>query len=257
MRDKDYHPENYWSEVGDRIESREEGNNVIAGDDEPYYRYKREQFLNLLRGVSFQNKSVLEIGCGPGGNLLEVLKLNPKKLSAVDISSQMVSLATKKVPSNVTITKINGTQLPFDDSTFDIIFTATVLQHNTDESMLKALTQEICRVSSDRVYLFERIESEIKGDELCYGRPVPYYTEIMKNNGYELVSTSFINIRSSYYISGAIRKGLNPKNRKEGESLNGISNALQHLTLPLTSVLDKIFTSKKDIARLEYKKLNS
>lgn len=257
MTKKEYHPESYWSEVGSRIESREQGNNVIAGDDEPYYRYKRAQFLNLLKGVSFENKSVLEIGCGPGGNLLEVMKLNPKKLSAVDISSQMVSLASKKVPSNVTITKIDGTQLPFDDSTFDIIFTATVLQHNTDESMLISLMNEICRVSANRVYLFERIESEIKGDELCYGRPIRYYEEIMKENGYELVSTSFINIRSSYYVSGAIRKVLNSKDRKEGESLNGVSNTLQKITLPITGILDKIFTSKKDIARLEFKKVDN
>ncbi len=253
MKEK-YHPEQYWTEVGKRIQAREDGKNVIAGDDEPYYRYKRNRFLELLHAVDFKGKSVLEIGCGPGGNLLEVLKRQPNQLTGVDISSQMVGLAKSKLPDSVNIVKINGTKLPFADQLFDIVFTATVLQHNTDEAMLKQIMAELSRVSADRVFLFERIESEIKGDELCYGRPVDYYSAIMKKNGFELTSKEFINIRTSYYVSGAIRKGLNPKTRQEGEPLNKLSTFLQNITLPITKLLDKVLTSNKDIARLEYRR---
>ena len=79
-----------------------------------------------------------------------------------------------------------------------------------------------------------------------------YDTEIQN-----LVSSKWINIRTSYYVSGAIRKGLNSKDRVEGEPLNGISVFLQNLTLPVTRQLDKIFTSRKDIARLEFKRIQS
>jgi ubiquinone/menaquinone biosynthesis C-methylase UbiE len=250
-----YQPETYWSEVASRIADREDGKNVIAGDDEPYYRYKRERFLSLLKEVDFSGKKVLEIGSGPGGNLVEVLKMGPQKLMGADVSAPMIELAKKKLPPEVELVKVNGTELPFPDQTFDIVFTATVLQHNTDEAMLKALIKEICRVSAGEVYLFERIEKEILGDELCYGRPVSYYAEIMKNHGFELVSTKFINIRSSYYVSGAIRKGLNPKERREGEPLTGIAVLLQKLTLPLTKITDRVFTSKKDVARLAFRRV--
>ncbi len=251
-----YNPETYWSEVGKRIKSRENGENVIAGDDEPYYRYKRKKFLSLLDRVDFTNKSVLEIGSGPGGNLVEVLKKGPSKLVGVDISNQMVELARQKVPEQVDVIKINGTELPFEDQSFDIVFTATVLQHNTDENMLVEIMNELSRVSKSEVFLFERVEREIKGDELCYGRPISYYSSIMKNNGFELVSQEFINIKASYYISGAIRKGLNPTSRQEGEPLNGVSIALQKLSLPITMQLDKIFKSPTDVARLQYQRLN-
>ena len=123
-----YHPEKYWSEVSELIKQRND-DNVIAGDDEPYYRYKRNRFLEMLSTIDFNNKNVLEVGCGPGGNLIEVLKKNPKNLQAVDISENMVKLATKNTLGKVAIHKINGTKFPFDDKTFDIIFTATVLQH--------------------------------------------------------------------------------------------------------------------------------
>jgi ubiquinone/menaquinone biosynthesis C-methylase UbiE len=247
-----YHPEKYWTEVGKRIASREEGQNVVAGDDEPYYRYKRERFLEMLNEVDFAQKSVLEIGSGPGGNLIEVAKKQPKRLVGADISAQMIDLARNKVPKNVELIKVNGLELPFEDKTFDIVFTATVLQHNTDETMLKALMKEISRVSRKQVFLFERIENEIIGDELCYGRPISYYSSVMQSEGFKLATESFINIRTSYYVSGAIRKGLNAKSRQEGEPLNGISVALQNLTLPFTKQLDKIFTSHKDIAKMEF-----
>ncbi|MBC36107.1 MAG: hypothetical protein CL663_08720 [Bacteroidetes bacterium] len=71
-----YHPEKYWSEVGSRIQEREQGKNVIAGDDEPFYRYKRVKFLKLLKEIDFDRKKVLEVGCGPGGNLLEMHNLS-------------------------------------------------------------------------------------------------------------------------------------------------------------------------------------
>jgi ubiquinone/menaquinone biosynthesis C-methylase UbiE len=252
MSNSSYHPESYWTEVGSRIKARENGKNVIAGDDEPYYRYKRKKFLELLNEVHFEGKRVLEVGCGPGGNLAEIVKAKPKRLVGVDISAQMVELSAEKLGEGAEVIKINGTSIPFGDRTFDIVFTATVLQHNTDEEMLRQIMGEICRVSSDRVYLFERIENEIKGDALCLGRPVDYYSGIMATHGFQLASTRFINIRSSYYVSGAIRKLLNPANRQEGEPLNGISVALQKLTLPITRQVDKLHRSDKDICRLEY-----
>lgn len=249
-----YQPEKYWSEVGERIESRT-GQNVIAGDDEPYYRYKRQEFLKLLHGVHFANKSVLEIGCGPGGNLLEVLKHNPKSLHAVDISEQMIKLATEKLEGNAEILKINGTSIPNPDNAFDVVFTATVLQHNTDEHMLHKLMSEIARVAGDRVYFFEKIDRKITGDDLCHGRPVAYYEEFMKEHGFALKSTKFINIRISYFVCGFARKLLNPTNRKEGEPLTKFSLFVQKVTLPITKFLDKIFTSRKDVARLEFEKI--
>ncbi|MCB0514803.1 MAG: class I SAM-dependent methyltransferase [Chitinophagales bacterium] len=251
-KSQNYQPEKYWSEVGQRIKARENGKNVIAGDDEPYYRYKREKFLTMLKSVDFSNKSVLEIGCGPGGNLLEVAALQPKTLVGADISSEMVALARNKVPKAVEVIKIDGQTLPFPDQSFDIVFTATVLQHNTNETMLKNIMAEIARVAKEQVLLFERIENEVKGDELCLGRPVQYYANIMQQHGFSLQSEAFINIRTSYYVSGAIRKGLNSGSRQEGEPLNTLSTILQQLSLPITRQLDKIFPSPKDIARLTF-----
>ena len=251
-----YHPEPYWSDVAKRIKARK-GKNVIAGDDEPYYRYKRERFLDLLLEVDFEGKTVLEIGSGPGGNLKALLSKHPRSLTGADISADMIELARTNLPQEVNLVKVDGTSLPFADQSFDYVFTATVLQHNTNEKMLLQLMAEICRVAKEKVFLFERIEDSIKGDDLCYGRPVSYYEGICRQHGFELASSKWINIRTSYYVSGAIRKGLNPKSRVEGEPLNDVSVFLQNITLPVTRQLDKVFTSRRDVARLEFRRIKS
>ena len=249
----EYHPEPYWSDVAKRIKSRE-GENVIAGDDEPFYRYKRKQFLKMLHVVDFTGKSILEIGSGPGGNLKEIWTKNPSRLAGADISLEMILIAQNHLPDKIELEKIDGTSLPFQNQEFDYVFTATVLQHNTNEEMLKNIMAELCRVSKEKVFLFERIEPKIKGDDLCYGRPVQYYEEICNQYGFELQSKSFINIRVSYFISGIIRKVFGRKSRIEGEPYRKSVIVLQNITLPVTRLLDKVFVSNKDVARLEFKR---
>lgn len=254
MKKDTYHPEPYWSTVAQRIGSRN-GKNIIAGDDEPYYRYKRERFLEMLATVDFTEKSVLEIGHGPGGNLKFVHdNFTPSRLCGVDISADMIRLARSILPESVELTKINGTELPFADQTFDVVFTATVLQHNTDETMLAALIGEIARVAKTSVFIFERIDDPIAGDELCLGRPVGYYEAFFRTGGLELVDVEYINIHASYLLAGAIRKGLNPKTREEGQPLNGFSLELQELFLPISKKVDKILTKPRDLAKLEFRR---
>lgn len=253
MKKQEYHPEPYWSDVAKRILDRED-NNVIAGDDEPYYRYKRHRFLELLGSLSFAGKSVLEVGHGPGGNLNFVSKRKPKRLAGADISNDMIALARKNT-SVTDFNKINGVELPFKNKEFDLIFTATVLQHNTDDAMFRKILAEICRSSGKQVAFFEKIEKEISGDDLCVGRPVSYYEMLCKEQGFRLKEVEFINVNISYYVCGAIRKGLNSSNRAEGEPLNGISVFLQNITLPITKILDKIFTAKRNVAKMVFERI--
>ena len=63
IRDR-YNVEDYWSDVAKRMDLRNT-NRLVAGDSEPFYEYKRENFLKLLLANNFHNKSVLEVGCGP------------------------------------------------------------------------------------------------------------------------------------------------------------------------------------------------
>lgn len=250
-----YHPEPYWNVVAGNIAQRS-GSNIIAGDDEPYYRYKRQKFLTLLNRLSFGNKKVLEIGPGPGGNIAEVLHHNPREVHGADISSNMLEMAQSRINDpRATFTKIDGVRIPYENEQFDISFTSTVLQHNTDEKMLKALCAEICRVTRHEVVLFEKIEKQIKGTELCLGRPVSYYEGLMKAHGFELMEQEFLNIPVSYMICGAVRRLFTRAGRHEGEPLPRLAHLIQKISLPLTSRLDKLFPSSREVAMLRFSRM--
>ncbi len=257
MKKEQYHPEPYWSRVAQEIEQRASGE-LLAGDNEPYYDYKRKKFLKMLHSLDFQDKSVLEIGCGPGGNLIELLKRSPERIQGVDISSDMIRIAEKNTQgTHIHVQKIDGTSLPFENDSFDIVFTATVLQHNSDDEMMKRILQEACRVSREKVVLFEKLDSKRSGDDLCVARPIKQYEAICKPLGFELQDVEHINIRPSYYISGIIRKTFNPKTYKEGEKPSSLTPLFQNLTLPITKILDPIFTSKKDVGKLVFQRLSA
>src|SRR5688572_20590488 len=130
-----YHPEPYWDEVARQISNREI--KIVAGDDEPFYRYKRKKFLQILNSIDFRNKKVVELGPGPGGNLFEICKHKPLELVGIDISEEMVKVAGANLTGlPIKIIKVDGTHFPFSDNYFDVSITSTVLQHNTDEKML-------------------------------------------------------------------------------------------------------------------------
>jgi ubiquinone/menaquinone biosynthesis C-methylase UbiE len=254
MSEEKYNPEIYWDNVAKSIAARNDLK-IIAGDDEPYYRYKRKRFLELFDTIDFENKKVLEIGSGPGGNLEYLAKKNCKEIVGVDISSKMIELSKRNLSGkNIQVQKIDGLSLPFDTNYFDLAFTSTVLQHNTDEIQLSKLIKEICRVAHSEVIIFERIEKKVKGHETNLGRPVEYYTRFFKANGFVLVSTHFLAIQVSYYVSGAIRKICNRTLRKEGEPVSKLSSLLQKLTLPITKLLDKLVSGNRDLGMICFKK---
>jgi ubiquinone/menaquinone biosynthesis C-methylase UbiE len=252
---KSYNLPEYWNEVAENIRRRG-SESVIAGDDEPFYRYKRAAFLKYFTRIPFQGKSVLEIGSGPGGNLELVTALGAESITGVDVSSSMLAIARKRLDAKVDLVQVNGTELPFPDNRFDIVFTSTVLQHNTNEEDLQKLAAEICRVAGNDIYIFERIEKKITGHESNTGRPVSYYKALFEKHGCKLERADLLPIQVSYYVSGAIRKLFNPKKRKEGEPSTAVALFLQRVTLPFTKLLDKVVPPSRDLGLLHFIKEN-
>ena len=153
---------------------------------------------------------------------------------------------------SVQVQKIDGYSLPFDSNYFDIVFTSTVLQHNTDEVQLKELIKNICRVSGSEVIIFERIEKDITGHETNLGRPIGYYSQLFKENGFSLIGSRFLPIQASYFLCGTIRKLFNRGDRVEGEPVTRFSYLLESCILPVTSFIDKLIPSKRDLGMLRF-----
>lgn len=247
----------YWGQVAGELDLREE-EKVLAGDDDYYYRYKRKKFLQQLSGITkWKDKSVLEYGCGPGGNLKYLNGLGVNTLTGVDVSGVMLKLARKNTAD---IGKVNlflndGKDIPVEGNSKDIVFTSTVLQHNVNDGKVAGIIRELCRVSSDIVLLCE--DTSPKRRELhahFVSRPVDFYKKQVEENGYEYQTAEFLDIQISYYALGSIRKLFSLGGRKEGEPLSSFGLKMQKYVWALTKRMDPLYQSEKGLTLMLFRK---
>jgi ubiquinone/menaquinone biosynthesis C-methylase UbiE len=253
----EYNPEVYWSRVAQEIKNR--GENYIAGDDNPYYRYKRHKFLRrFLDTIDFQSKVVLEVGFGPGGNLKHIATHHtPRKVFGADISQDMLEIATKNLSlyDTVELKKIDGVNVPYPDQSVDISFTVTVLQHTTNETMFRNLVQELCRVTKTTIVIMEDIgwSKTLGGEGSHIGRQVNIYKSIFAEYGFQLAQFQFLNTKISrlwYEWVVSFYRHFNPKQHREGDPIEVALKCLIGLPISITRVLDEVFNEDHDLAKM-------
>jgi hypothetical protein len=78
-KDMNYKVSEYWESVAQRMAKRTSQNEaIIAGDNEPYYEYKRKLSLDILKTYDIRNKEIFELGYGAGGNIQLFQTMSPK-----------------------------------------------------------------------------------------------------------------------------------------------------------------------------------
>jgi ubiquinone/menaquinone biosynthesis C-methylase UbiE len=250
-----YDIESYWSRVADEIQSRGNGNSV-AGDDNPFLRYKRSKFLRrFLSTLDVSGRTVLEVGCGPGGNLLELAPLKPESLIGVDISAHMLALATKNLDRfSVELMKTDGQNLPLGDRSVDLAYTVTVLQHNVDAAGVARLIGELCRVTADQIVIMEDTghTATAREDSSFIARPVEAYITGFERLGFQLQSRTYLNLFFSRQAYKVIRRLLVPASHHEGEPFGAVANAVLSLVLVITRVFDDLKSEREDLTKMVF-----
>jgi pseudaminic acid biosynthesis-associated methylase len=113
-------------------------------------------------------RSVLEVGCGQGGNLSLLGQLiDPADLWGIDVNAEALSRARVNAPGANLVLGI-GRRLPFRDGLADLAFTVGVLIHQP-ESTLPLVMSEIVRCSRRYVLWVEYFGEQTE--------EVPYHGE--------------------------------------------------------------------------------
>jgi SAM-dependent methyltransferase len=265
MPDYDYDKDRHWSSVGDQIRGRSD-DNLLAGDDAPYYRYKADLFsTKFLPQVPIEGRAVLEVGCGAGRNLSGIAALHPGRLVGCDVASEMVALSKQRMGDAAEVVQVDGAHLPFSDKEFDVVTTVTVLQHNPDAART-ALIEEICRVSGGEVFLFEDTSgassqsgarAAAEGDyQNFFGRPVKWYADACARHGFSLVDTqlqeTFVSHLTFVLLSRFLDRG---RTASEGEPFSKLHMAIEERTLPITRHLDRVVkVHKSELTLMRFKR---
>lgn len=98
------------------------------------YMARQERQRALLRWIErfgiapVSSKRVLEIGCGAGGNLLELLQLGfrPENLTGNELLPDRLNAAKELLPQKVELFPGDARRLSLGNATFDIVLQSTV-----------------------------------------------------------------------------------------------------------------------------------
>lgn len=92
---------------------------------------------------------VLDVGCGPGSITNSIAKIvHPGQVTGLDYSQAAIALAkTTYTSSNLDFIQGDLFVLPFEDNTFDIVFSHQVLVHLPHDRIKEALTEmkRVCK----------------------------------------------------------------------------------------------------------------
>ena len=116
-------------------------------------KFVYEKAFKNLKFLSFEEKNVLDLGCGMGGGtFFYVTSFNVKSITGVDIDGKSLKYARdylkEELPSyegKVSFIRANGERLPFKDNTFDIIISDDVIEHLSNPSKVIAELRRVLK----------------------------------------------------------------------------------------------------------------
>lgn len=127
--------------------------------DENESRYN-EEFAKFTRDLatSLRCTSVLEIGCGTGIDLR--LFSDTFQIHGVDINDHALEIAKEKLPI-ANFKKGSITELPFEDSSIDFVFTHGLMNYLDEDTLEKGIA-EIYRIAGKYIMNCEKFEETEK-----------------------------------------------------------------------------------------------
>lgn len=84
---------------------------------------------------------LLEVGCGGGANLLELLRLGfaPERLSGAELLPERMAQARRVLPAGVTLFEGDALRMPIAPASQDIVFVSTVFSSLLDDAFQQRL----------------------------------------------------------------------------------------------------------------------
>ena len=135
------------------------------------YKYIQDRWINVINElIEYYDLSIdakiLDIGCGKGFFLYDFLRVRPHAdVYGLDISKYAIKNAKKEVKEKITLG--NATDLPWENSFFDLVISINTL-HNLYTFELEKALLEIQRVGKNKYICVESYRNEKEKANLLY-----------------------------------------------------------------------------------------
>lgn len=137
--------EKQFDELGDDYYS------IKGGHVHLYYTKQKVEILNNYAG---SDSKCLDVGCGVGLHSKMLREKKGCRVHGIDLSRSMVASANKNLAGSFAVLG-SATQIPYRDSSFDVVYTVNVLHHLIDHGVISGAIEEMARVSKRYVVIFE------------------------------------------------------------------------------------------------------
>jgi len=149
--------QSYWNE---RIHDLEMTDAPVGSreffDDLDEYRFDKLRYLpRVVDFNGYPDKSVLEIGCGIGTDLVRFARGGARCLG-VDLSRTALELAAKNAEHNsveLELVEANGEALDLESASFDVVYAHGVLQYTADPRALVREARRVLRPGGQAIFM--------------------------------------------------------------------------------------------------------
>jgi ubiquinone/menaquinone biosynthesis C-methylase UbiE len=100
-------------------------------------------------------KSVLDYGCGNGGNIERLAQMKPARVSGIDISPVAIEQARQKALQHglkSEFSVMDAQNLTFPDETFDVVLGGAILHHLNLEKALSTI-RRVLKTDGDAIFI--------------------------------------------------------------------------------------------------------
>jgi SAM-dependent methyltransferase len=109
---------------------------------------KERSIIRLINSHSLQpidSKRVLEIGCGSGNNLLDLIRIgfNPENLVGNELLEERINLARNRLPAAIKLILGDAAEIDIGSGPFDIVFQSTVFTSLLDNEFQQKLADRM------------------------------------------------------------------------------------------------------------------
>lgn len=120
---------------------------ALSGEEPEYFsQYKIDDLVRVCDVHRIKPARMLDFGAGIGNSLAPMQRAFPEAhISAIDVSTESLEVCRKVAREGTDLRCYDGRTIPFDNGTFDVVFTACVFHHIPAAEHV-ALLREIRRV---------------------------------------------------------------------------------------------------------------
>jgi ubiquinone/menaquinone biosynthesis C-methylase UbiE len=123
--------------------------------DSSYYgQHAKKLYYCVINAMNrYKYQSVLDIGCGTGNILVEVLKKQNVHAAGIDLSENMLSIAKSRLDSSVDLQKGDSENLPWESNTFDLIICTDSFHHYPKPKVALAEMKRVLKHHLDKLQI--------------------------------------------------------------------------------------------------------